>query len=211
MFGEITNHRNQRHRAILASLSLHCAVVWLVLWALRPNFIRISSVALGDHGAKSSLVYLSAREYKALTSTRAKTASKKLRNKRKSLEVPLHPAPEQTTEQAETQAPPAGSAFGSQSFASASGVEARPALPLVFPDPPRVSRSELPSSQGDVIVEITIDAQGNVTGMKVLQSLGTAVDSKVLAVLHDWRFTPATVDGVPTPSRQDVYFHFPNS
>jgi TonB family protein len=210
MFGEITNRSNQRHRAILASLAIHCALVWLALWVLQPNFIRISSVAQGIHGAKPSLVYLSANEYKAQTSTRAKTASKKLRNKRKSLEVPLQPAPERT-EEAETQAPPAGSPFGSQPFASASGVEARPALPLVFPDPPRVSRSELSSNQGDVIVEITIDAQGSVTGMKVLQSLGTAIDGKVLAVLHDWRFTPATVDGVPTPSRQDVYFHFPNS
>jgi hypothetical protein len=43
----------------------------------------------------------------------------------------------------------------------------------------------------------------------VLQSLGPTVDQKVLAALENWRFTPASKNGVPISSKQDVYYHFP--
>ena len=36
-----------------------------------------------------------------------------------------------------------------------------------------------------------------------------AVDAKVLAALEKWQFTPASKNGVPIPSKQDVYYHFP--
>lgn len=225
MFGEITKRNQHSHKAMVASLAVHCLAVWLVLWALQPNFVRVSSVALGNRGANLSLIYLPTNEWKASTSTRAKSAAKKSHSTKKSLQLAFHPADKdanQQTEQPEAQAPPAGTQFGSGAFASPDGVEARPALPLVFPDPPPISRAELFSGgeasapgasgrEGDVVVEITIDAQGNITGMKVLQSLGSAIDGKVLAALRDWRFAPATVDGRAVPSRQDVHFHFPNS
>jgi hypothetical protein len=41
-----------------------------------------------------------------------------------------------------------------------------------------------------------------------VQSLGPAIDEKVLAALENWHFHPATRDGVPTPSKQDVVYHF---
>ena len=61
-----------------------------------------------------------------------------------------------------------------------------------------------------MVVEVTIDAQGNVTETKVLQPFGYGIEDKVLAVLRNWRFRQATMDGVPIPSQQDVYFHFPS-
>jgi hypothetical protein len=42
----------------------------------------------------------------------------------------------------------------------------------------------------------------------VLQSLGAAIDNKVLAALENWHFRPATRNGVAIPSKQDVYYHF---
>jgi hypothetical protein len=30
-------------------------------------------------------------------------------------------------------------------------------------------------------------------------------------VLENWRFRPATINGAPVASRQDVHFHFPSS
>jgi protein TonB len=62
---------------------------------------------------------------------------------------------------------------------------------------------------GDVIVEITIDSAGNITDMKVLQSFNPPVDQRVLAALKKWHFLPATRNGVPIPSKQDVHYHFP--
>jgi hypothetical protein len=35
-----------------------------------------------------------------------------------------------------------------------------------------------------------------------------AIDEKVLAALESWHFHPATRDGIPIPSKQDVHYHF---
>jgi protein TonB len=105
----------------------------------------------------------------------------------------------------------AGSEQGSAYDGLSGGDEVKPALPVAFQDL-RISRSELPSGlQGDVIVEITIDAQGIVVAERLLQGLGHGVDERVIAVLRDWRYHPATRNGVPIPSKYDVHFHFPSS
>jgi TonB family protein len=108
------------------------------------------------------------------------------------------------------QAPRAGTLYGSLADGPSEGREIRPALPVVFVNPD-VSRSELPPGlQGDVVVEVTIDARGNVVQKRILQRIGYGIDEKVLAALEGWRFTPATQDGVPIPSQHDIHFHFPN-
>jgi len=105
--------------------------------------------------------------------------------------------------------PRAGTPYGSLYQGPGSGQDARPALPLVFPDP-SVYSWQLGGLQGDVIVEVTIDEHGNVTETRVLQSLKDEIDQKVLATVRNWRFRPATVDGMAISSRQDVHFHFPS-
>ena len=65
--------------------------------------------------------------------------------------------------------------------------------------------------EGDEIIEITIDAQGNVVQKIVISSLSSVVDAKVLAALENWHFLPATRFGVPIPSKQDVHYHFPQT
>ena len=78
--------------------------------------------------------------------------------------------------------------------------------PVLTDDP-----SILTMCQGvDVIVEVTIDDQGNVTETRLLQSLQEDIDVKVIATLRNWRFKPATLDGTAISSRQDVHFHFPS-
>jgi TonB family protein len=100
-----------------------------------------------------------------------------------------------------------GTEFGS--VGSTSGIDARPALPVVFPDP-AIFPWQLPNGlTGDVIVEVTIDDQGAVTETRLLQSLKPDIDQKVVATVRNWRFRPATVDGVAISSRQDVHFHYP--
>ena len=104
----------------------------------------------------------------------------------------------------------AGSELGSAYGGPTSGEEVKPALPAAFHDL-KIYRSELPSGvQGDVIVEVTIDAQGAVVEEKLLQGLGHGVDERVIAVLRDWRFHPATRNGVAVPSKYDMHFHFPS-
>ncbi len=84
-----------------------------------------------------------------------------------------------------------------------------PALPEVFPDPP-VARSELPPGvEGDVIVEVTIDEQGNVSDLKLTKGIGYGIDQKVLDVLWRWHFRPATRNGFNIVSQHLVHFHYP--
>ena len=104
----------------------------------------------------------------------------------------------------------AGSYNGSLLQGPGSSHETRIALPVIGPQPP-ISSSDLPmGNNGDVIVEITIDEQGNVVRTAVLKGIRNDLDQKVIATVLGWRFKPATQDGVPIPSQQDVHFHFGN-
>jgi TonB family protein len=100
-----------------------------------------------------------------------------------------------------------GSSTGS-AFDSSSLDEIRVALPVVSSDP-FVDKSELGGKQGDVIVEITIDEKGNIVSKQVVESFSAEIDNKVLAALQTWHFLPATRNGVPIASKQDVHYHFP--
>jgi protein TonB len=104
----------------------------------------------------------------------------------------------------------AGSPFGSLAQGPTSGHDVRPALPVVFPSP-GILPWQIPSGvEGTVIVEVTIDAQGNVIDTRVLQGLGHGIEDKVVTAVRNWRFKPAMMDGRAIPSQQDVHFHFPS-
>ncbi len=115
-----------------------------------------------------------------------------------------------TRENAPQQTARGGSPYGRLPGSPITGDEVVPALPEVFPDPP-VSRSDIPAGvQGDVIVEVTIDAEGNVVQTKLLQGIGYGIEQKVLSVLPRWHFRPASKDGVTIASQHIVYFHYPS-
>jgi TonB family protein len=195
---QIPQPKNNRKRmALVVSLMAHCMVVYL--WLNRaPLFIQPSSVAWGIHGNSANLIYF------PKVAEPTKTA-KKLHFRPKTKQKPAIEAPQQSVESAR-----AGSPEGSLAQGPVSGVEASPALPLVFPDP-SIYPWQLPKGlQGDVVVEVTIDEHGVVTETKVVQSLQSDIDDKVIATLKNWRFRPASVDGVAISSRQDVHFHFPS-
>jgi protein TonB len=79
------------------------------------------------------------------------------------------------------------------------------ALATYFPRP----RPELaPGTRGDVILDVVIDETGKITTTKITQSLGSAVDQTVLATIQTWTFKPATRDGVPVASEQELLFHY---
>jgi TonB family protein len=188
---------NRRKLAILASLMVHCLVVYF--WLNRaPIFVQPSSVAWGAHGNSADLIYFP-------RVAEHESSAKKLHFRAKSKHKPVIEAPQQAIESAR-----AGAPEGSLAQGPVTGIEASPALPLIFPDP-SIYPWQLPKGlQGDVIVEVTIDEHGNVTETRVVQSLQPEIDDKVIATLRNWRFKPARVDGVAISSRQDVHFHFPS-
>jgi TonB family protein len=103
----------------------------------------------------------------------------------------------------------AGSKYGSLSDGDISGQEIRPALWTSGPNPALAADDFAQGLQGSVIVEITIDEQGNVVATSLLQGLSPAVDARVIEALQMAHFVPAKRNGVSIPSKQDVYYHFP--
>jgi protein TonB len=195
---QIPQPKNTAKRiALTVSLVAHCLIIYL--WLNRaPLFIQPSSVAWGIHGNSANLIYFP-------RVAAPSTTAKKLRFRPKTKHKPAVETPQPPVESAR-----AGTPEGSLAQGPVTGVEASPALPLVFPDP-SINPWQLPKGlQGDVIVEVTIDEHGNVTETKVVQSLQADIDDKVIATLKNWRFRPASVDGVAISSRQDVHFHFPS-
>ena len=61
---------------------------------------------------------------------------------------------------------------------------------------------------GDVILDITITVDGRVTDIHLTQSLSPAIDQTVIATVQQWTFRPATKDGQPVASEQELHFHY---
>jgi TonB family protein len=227
MFAQLTiTGSRRRTTSLCASLALHCFFLLWILHAPAPRIVAPSSVVAGDHGSFVAYLYwpsgpsgkesdtASASSDAAQQPTTTRTpltwrAPSKPTRKR-SRPMPLsRVGDDSTTNAARAASParPAGSPYGSVLLGSLTGDEVRPALPVVSLDPV-VGPADLSGREGDVVVEITIDAQGNIIQKVVIQSLGPALDQKVLAALENWRFRPATQNGVAIPSKQDVYYHF---
>jgi TonB family protein len=211
--------RNSNRRwkcSLLVSFIVHCAVIYVLVRPPRPIYVSPSSVAFGHGGSSTELVYLSQRGSSAGRITPAVADKREISLRRPAPRTRPKPIPKPSelnnAVQSVTAEEPAraGSPFGSLAQGPAEGHDVRPALPVVFPDP-AILPWQIPSGvEGNVIVEVTIDVQGNVVDTKVLKGLGYGIEEKVIAALRGWRFRPAMMDGRPIPSQQDVYFHFPS-
>lgn len=72
----------------------------------------------------------------------------------------------------------------------------------VYPVAARVARVE-----GVVIIEATIDEQGNVTRTQLLRSL-PLLDEAAVAAVRRWKFSPTLLNGVPVPIVMTVTVNF---
>ena len=208
--------RKRWNRSVAASFGLHCAILLFLIHRAAPVFVTPSDVDNGIPGSSGSvsIVYLAPLGSERTSAASAKPAA----TLRAAVSAPIPPRKQlkvsETNQPRQQNAPEqtarGGSPWGRVPGSPVTGDEVVPALPEVFPDPP-VSRADLPSGvEGDVIVEVTIDAQGNVIETKLLQGIGYGVEQKVLAVLRRWHFRPAMRDGVTIASQHIVHFHYPS-
>jgi TonB family protein len=216
-------------RTLGASLLLHALFLG---WILHPPSARVlapSSVAAGDQGTVLTHLYWPNQPVKdGATNTpnshehsnaQRQLTWKKSHKAGKAVAPELSASSSKDESQAEANAAkssapvaPAGMPYGTLAGGAATGDEIRPALPVSATDPVVDPRDLGGHGEGSVIVEITIDDQGDIVQKTVLQSLGPLIDGKVLSALENWHFLPATRNGVAIPSKQDVYYHFkPNS
>ncbi len=63
----------------------------------------------------------------------------------------------------------------------------------------------------ETVVEMTVDATGRPSNLKVLKSLGPVMDHNVLAAVGQYRFTPGTLDGAPTAVPVNLHVVLRNS
>jgi TonB family protein len=79
-------------------------------------------------------------------------------------------------------------------------------------EPEYSDEARLAGLEGAVALSGTITDQGLAEDMKVTQSLGFGLDEKALDAIHQWRFEPGTVDGLPAPVAMTVRieFHLPD-
>jgi TonB family protein len=212
MFTQLHPAVPKRQATLLtASLAVHLLFLGWLLRSPAPIFVAPSSVAKGQSGSSLTRIYfggdsgVSQAQPKPPRVTWQKAP--KTASARRMEPPPAKQVLGNEIASIRPSGPAAGSLYGSLSYGTLTGPEIRPALPIVSPDP--VFGSDLAGIAGDVIVEVTIDETGAIVQKIVLQSLGPVVDEKVLAALEKWQFTPASKNGVPIPSKQDVYYHFP--
>jgi TonB-like protein len=229
MFAQLDAKTGRRQkRLLLTSLALHgLALAWL-LHAPEPMLLNPVSVALGHNGRSVTRLYWETKTPDDSTHSSSESATERYRHQRLAHEKLSWKAPEQLAklspqipvsradaeDNSKTQTlsalghgTQAGLPYGTLSRGQFYGDEIRPALPVATSDPV-VWPWQLPEIAGNEVIEITIDARGEIVDRVVLQSLGPDIDAKCLAALEGWHFQPATKNGAPIPSKQDTVFPF---
>ncbi len=74
---------------------------------------------------------------------------------------------------------------------------------------PAPDLSTLPhGTRGDVMLSVVIDATGRITTIKLDKGIAPAIDNAVIATVQQWIFAPATRNGLPVASEQELLFHY---
>lgn len=101
------------------------------------------------------------------------------------------------------------SAFLESAIATVGG-DVAPPTPKYKPDPGYTPEARRKGIEGTVRFSIIIDTQGSVSDIQqTSQPLGGGLDQKALETVKQWRFNPATRNGVPVAVRvmAEVSFH----
>jgi protein TonB len=81
------------------------------------------------------------------------------------------------------------------------------ALAKFFPRP-KPDLTNMPRGKADVILDITIDENGRISDLKLIQGIEKTIDETVIATVRQWTFNPASRDGQPVASEQELRFHY---
>jgi len=206
----------RRYRAVGASVAAHVALLagivfhhpkpvdlsptWLA-WGNSEHSYKITYLPTGENPAEEAKLLLPPSSAKQPKARPAQAKKPKAEPEHHQLDAKAEDGTEDTR---------AGSLLGRVVDGPISGHEVHVAYPVVYPDPP-VDRAGLPRDlAGDVVIEVTIDSEGNVVETKIVQAIGHGIDEKIEATLRQWHYQPATLDGTPVASHHDVHFHFPS-
>ena len=123
--------------------------------------------------------------------------------------LPVEPTHLKMTGGGAPKAPHAGDGSGPALRGVGSDAEdAVPAFPIFGPHPPVSDRSLLPAQEKKIVVDVKLDALGQVLSETLVKGMGNELDRIVLDTARTWRFQPATVNGKPVPSEAELIFPF---
>jgi len=205
----------RRHRAVAVSVAAHLALLAAIVFH-NPKVIDLSPawLAYGDGAHTYQITYFPPGANEAPDAPKLMFPPQTHKPRALPKSQPSKPATKPQQVLADTEAGDhnsrAGSPLGRMIDGPVTGHEVHVAYPVVYPDPP-VDRAELPRDlAGDVVIQVTIDSEGNVVETKIVQAIGHGIDEKIEATLRRWHYQPATLDGTPVASHHDVHFHFPS-
>ena len=75
-------------------------------------------------------------------------------------------------------------------------------------DPEYSPEARAAKFSGICVVALTIDTQGNPINVHVEKSIGMGLDENAINAVKQYRFTPATQDGVPIAKRVHIEVNF---
>lgn len=82
------------------------------------------------------------------------------------------------------------------------------AFPTFSPKPPVTDRSLLPATDRQIVLDVKLNASGEVIDETLVTGMGNALDQIALSTVKTWRFQPATVNGEAIASEAEVIFTF---
>ena len=221
MFSPLPNRRRLVGSTWL-SVAAHAVAIGVFVFSMRMHPVHVFSLPGSALGTHVELAYLPGRApapaLHPQTRVKPRPAPEITQNPALPVSKPLasaiHPPPLPHLTVTEAAPSPSISAPASAAPDSATGSDSwgdgsiQIALTTYSPSP-APDLSVLPHGvQGDVVVDVTIDPSGKVADLAVLRTLGYGIESSVIGTLKTWTFRPATKDGTPIASVQELHFHF---
>jgi TonB family protein len=207
-----TNPAKRRLPSILLSLALHLSILALAVQLGRMARTRVIEpadrpvVALLENAGGSHAVKIPLPASNFAAHTRKPTQDPEAG--RKSI-VPLEQPQRAMSGGGAPKTPHTGDGSNQAMTGNGSDAEdARPAFPTYSPRPPVTDRALLPTSEVKIVVDVDLDALGQVVHETLVKGMGTKLDQIVLETVKTWRFQPATVNGKPVPSEDELIFPF---
>jgi periplasmic protein TonB len=189
-------------RSALLSVGVHAVVIVVLALIMRVHGPVLAPKHLPGTAQGTMLMF----NYQLLGAPPGSTTAKA----REQAKGPAMPRPAKSLTdkakqltQAATNEAPGNAADGSEGDGNISI-----ALVQFHPRPTPDLSTLAPGASGDVVLDALIDAQGHVQRLSVTKSLGPNVDQQVMATVQTWTFTPATRNGTPIASEQELLFHY---
>jgi periplasmic protein TonB len=221
MFSPLPTRRKSVNPTLL-SVAAHAIAAGLVVLSLRMHPVQVFSLPGTDLGTRVELTYMPGRAPAPAPHPQSKVKPKAVSgppitpspavSKAAPDTAHLQPLPHLTVTEAAPSpnvSSPASAAPDSSSGSDSYGSGSIQIALTTYSPSPAPDLSSLPHGvQGDVVVDVTIDPTGKVAELAVLHTLGYGIESSVIGTLKTWTFRPATKDGNPIASVQELHFHF---